>query len=333
MKSVLLLFGGESSEHEVSIASAKNVFGAIDKTEYDVSLGYIDKVGHWWLVDDFEDLTGSQNELLPVLGGGWFKLSDDSDLKVDVILPILHGEHGEDGTVQGLAELLHIPMVGSGVEASVVSIDKELTKRVAEHAGVNIVPYIGYRRGEETPAWQQVTEKLGSTVFVKPSRLGSSVGVSKVDNEIDFQTALIEAAKLDDKVLIEQAIVGREIEVSVLGNVTDFAVSEPGEVVPDREFYSYESKYDPDSQSKVMTPADLPKDKAEEIKALTRTVFKAVEGKGLARIDFFLTPEGKVYFGEVNTMPGFTNISMYPKSWQAAGISYSDLISRLIELA
>ncbi len=333
MKTVLLLFGGESSEHEVSIASAKNVYEAIDQKEYDVSLGYIDKTGRWWLVDDFADLTGSQNELWPVLGGGWFKLGDGSDLKIDVILPILHGEHGEDGTVQGLAELLHIPMVGSGVEASVVSIDKELTKRVVEHSGVNIVPYVSYRRGEESPVWAQVVEKLGETIFVKPARLGSSVGVSKVDNEVDFQTAIIEAARLDDKVLIEQAIIGREIEVSVLGNVTDFSVSEPGEVVPDREFYSYESKYDSESKSKVVVPADLPKDKADEFKAVTRRIFEAIEGKGLARVDFFLTPAGKIYFSEVNTMPGFTNISMYPKSWQAAGISYSDLVSRLIELA
>lgn len=333
MKSVLLLFGGESSEHEVSIASAKNVYSAIDQTEYDVSLGYIDKSGHWWLVDDFEDLTGSQNELLPVLGGGWFILNNNSELKIDVILPILHGEHGEDGTVQGLAELLHIPMVGSGVEASVISIDKELTKRVVEHAGVNIVPYVSYRRGTTAPTWQEVTEKLGATVFVKPARLGSSVGVSKVDNEIDFQTALLEAARLDDKVLVEQAIVGREVEVSVLGNVTDFAVSEPGEVIPDRDFYSYESKYDPDSKTKVIIPADLPSDKAEEFKQLTRTIFDAIDGKGLARIDYFLTPEGKIFFSEVNTMPGFTNISMYPKSWQAAGVSYGELIARLIELA
>lgn len=333
MKSVLLLFGGESSEHEVSIASAKNVYDAIDTNQYDVSLGYIDKTGRWWLVNNFEDLTGSQNELLPVLGGGYFKLSDGSDLKIDVILPILHGEHGEDGTVQGLASLLHIPMVGSGVEASVVSIDKELTKRVAEHAGVNIVPYVSYRHGTVAPTWQEVSEKLGSPVFVKPARLGSSVGVSKVDNEADFQTALVEAARLDDKVLIEQAIVGREVEVSVLGNVTDFAVSEPGEIVPDRDFYSYESKYDPESKTKVMIPADLPDGKSEEFKQLTRIIFDAIDGKGLARIDYFLTPEGKIYFSEVNTMPGFTNISMYPKSWQAAGVSYGDLISRLIELA
>jgi D-alanine-D-alanine ligase len=331
---VLLLFGGQSSEHEVSIASARNVYAAIDTKKYEVLLGFIDKEGKWWLVDGF-DSTGDTFQLVPLLGYKSFVLvpHDKPPIKTDVIFPVLHGEHGEDGTVQGLAELLHIPIVGAGIEASVIAIDKDLCKRVLEKAGVPIVPYVIHVDGQPTPSFDELSKTLTSTLFIKPAHLGSSVGVSKVRSQSELETALSLAHGYDNKVLIEQSVTARELEIGVLGNLPNFRVSGIGEIQPDREFYSYESKYDDSSQTKVIIPAEIPDEIAEKIQTMTKIAYAAIGGRGLARVDFFLDENNTIYLNEINTLPGFTNISMYPKLWQREGIEYSKLIDELIQLA
>jgi D-alanine-D-alanine ligase len=332
---VLVLFGGESSEHEVSIASAKNVLEAIDGNVYETLLGFIDKTGKWFLISSFDeiDTLEESQELVPVLGSGSFMTIPETKLITpDVIFPILHGEHGEDGTIQGLADLLHIPIVGAGVSASVLAIDKDVCKRILLQAGIPVVPYIVHLKGS-TVDFETVSNQLGTSLFIKPASLGSSVGVSKATNQDELQKALDVAHTFDHKVLIEKALIVRELEIGVLGNVPGFQVSRVGEIKPDREFYSYESKYDPESQTKVVIPAELPDEVATKIQSLTKTAFESIEGKGIARIDFFLTEDSEIYLNEVNTLPGFTNISMYPKLWLDAGVEYSELIDKLIKFA
>jgi D-alanine-D-alanine ligase len=333
---VLLLFGGESSEHEVSIASAKNVLDAIDTEKYTVELGFITKEGAWYLVNDFESMYSldSSTELLPELGKKAFMtLPDSKRITPDVIFPILHGEHGEDGTIQGLASLLHIPIVGAGIDASSIAIDKDICKRILLQAGISVVPYHMHHKGEAMPSIEVLSSTLGDVLFVKPARLGSSVGVSKVRTQEELVAAITAAHSFDDKVLIEKSIIGKELEVAVLGNLPDFKVSTVGEIQPDREFYSYESKYDSESQTKVVIPAVLSPDMIAKIQAMASDAYTAIEGKGLSRIDFFLTDDETLYINEINTLPGFTNISMYPKLWQHEGIEYSELIDKLIEFA
>jgi len=333
---VLLLFGGESSEHEVSISSARNVYAAIDANRYDVRLGYIDKLGQWWLCDDVsEDSSRDGAEAMyPALGkGGFWVGRADNLIKPDVILPILHGANGEDGSVQGLAQLLHIPIVGCGMTASAVSMDKRLSKRLATESGVGVVPYITHHVSDASIKYDSVTAELGQTLFVKPNRAGSSVGVSKASSQAEFETAIEAAHRHDDIVLIETAVSARELEVAVLGDYPNYEVSQIGEIIPEGEFYSYESKYATGSGSRVFIPAD---DLSQETSALIRLwagrVYEALDCSGLARVDFFLSSDGQLYFNEINTMPGFTDISMYPKLWQTSGMSYSELIERLIDM-
>jgi D-alanine-D-alanine ligase len=334
-KSVLLVFGGESPEHEVSIASARNVFAALDDRKYDISLGYITKEGHWQLVDDIESLEGSQKTLLPALGGKHF-VAEPGNHKVvpDVILPILHGHNGEDGSVQGLAQLLHVPIVGCGIIGSAVCMDKEVAKRLLKAAGLPVADYVVYRRGDAMPAFSHITLELGNPVFVKPAGAGSSVGVSKVYNEAQFTEAMAEALKYDRKVLIEQAMNGHEVECSVLGNDKPEA-SGVGEVKPSNteDFYSYDAKYSQTSETELNIPADLPEETAEKVRTAAIAAYRALECRGLARADFFVTDDGSVVVNELNTLPGFTNISMYPKLWQVAGLGYSQLLDKLIALA
>lgn len=332
---ILLVFGGESPEHEVSIASARNVYAALDDRKYDILLAYITKEGHWHLVDDIEVLEGSHKNLLPVLGGKHFVVEPGHHSIVpDVILPILHGPNGEDGSVQGLAQLLHIPIVGCGIIGSAVCMDKEVAKRLLKAAGLSVADAIVYRRGDPIPAFPHVTLELGNPVFVKPADMGSSVGVSKVYNEAQFGEAMAEALTHGRKVLIEQAIHGREIECSVLGNDKPEA-SGVGEIKPSEseDFYSYNAKYSQTSQTELIIPADLPEDVAEKVRATALAAYRALECRGLARVDFFVTDAGDVIVNEINTLPGFTNISMYPKLWQVSGLGYSQLIDKLIALA
>jgi D-alanine-D-alanine ligase len=336
MVSVMLLFGGESSEHTVSISSARNVFAALDSTKFDVILSYIDKTGKWWLLNDLEQVgdIDQASELMPVLGDRCFVVVDTNQrAKPDVILPILHGENGEDGTVQGLARLLHIPIVGCGVAASAVCIDKVLTKQILESNGIITVPYDVHYACEVMPKYDDLYAKFGSNLFIKPSGCGSSVGVSKVTNEAELTLAIDEAHKYDSKVLVEKAIKARELEVAIIGNGSDARASVVGEIIPDRGFYDFESKYSDSSQSRVIIPAELEQDISDSIRTVAVKAYQAIGCSGLARVDFFLSDNNAIYLNEINTLPGFTNISMYPKLLMNDGLTYPKLIEKLIDLA
>ena len=332
---IMLVFGGESSEHSVSISSARNVFAALDNTKYEVVLAYIDATGKWWLMESLSDSIDVTYglQLLPMLGEGGFTTSaDDQRIMPDVILPILHGNNGEDGTVQGLARLLHIPIVGCGVASSAVCMDKILTKQLLEHGGIMTVPYETHAIGEARPSFGFLQERLGGVLFVKPARSGSSVGVSRVENDEELSVALTLAHRHDNKVLIERAIVARELEIGMLGSGIDLRLSGVGEIHPEGSFYSFESKYDASSQSSVTIPADIPADLSGRIQSIAKKAYGLVDGSGLARIDFFLADDGQLYLNEINTLPGFTNISMYPKLWRHEGLSYSDVIEQLLTM-
>jgi D-alanine-D-alanine ligase len=333
---VLVLFGGESSEHDVSISSVRNVYAAIDDTKFNVQLGYIDRQGKWWLVDRLgQDIeTHGAPQLMPALGTGSFvTLPGGRVVKPDVILPILHGKNGEDGSVQGLAQLLHIPIVGCDMTASAICMDKLATKEILMTAGIKVAPYEVHRRGTTLPDFNHLSMSLGVPMFVKPSRAGSSVGVSKVHSEEELAKALEEAHRHDDTVLIERGISGRELEVSALGNPPHHQVSTVGEIMPGDDFYSYDDKYAADSTSQVVIPAEMADEQRERIRTVAAKAFELLGCRGLSRIDFFLADDGTLYINEINTLPGFTNISMYPKLWREEGISYSQLIEKLINLA
>lgn len=333
---VLLLFGGESSEHDVSISSARNVYAAIDDTKYTVLLGYIDRSGKWWLLDRFasEIDTHGAPQLAPVLATGSFITIPGSRIvKPDVILPVLHGKNGEDGSVQGLGQLLHIPVVGCDMTASAICMDKLATKEILSSHGIAIVPYDTHRKGAPLPDFNHLSMRLGSPLFVKPARAGSSVGVSKIYSEEELAQALNVAHQHDIVALIERGISGRELEVAVLGNPPHHQVSTVGEIAPGADFYSYDAKYSTTSTSQVTIPADIDPQVAERVKHLAGKVYEVLGCQGLSRVDFFLSDDGTVYLNEVNTLPGFTNISMYPKLWRAEGMTYSQLIEQLILLA
>lgn len=335
-QTILLLFGGESSEHDVSISSARNVYAAIDDTKFDVLLGYIDRAGKWWLIDslDGEISAGDAVQLVPSMGNREFiTLPETQAIRPDVIFAILHGKNGEDGSVQGLAQLLHIPIVGCDMTASSVCMDKILAKQICEANAISVVPSVIYRAGDPTPDFSQLSVHLGLPLFVKPTRSGSSVGVSKVFTEDEFRTALDVALAEDSTVLIERGIAGRELEVAVLGNPPHHKASVVGEIMLADDFYSYEAKYSSESLSQGVMPAEIDSATSDRIRDMARRTYAALGCSGLARVDFFLADDGTVYMNEVNTIPGFTNISMYPKLWRHEGVSYSALIEQLIGFA
>lgn len=333
---VLLLFGGESPEHEVSISSARNVYAAIDNAKFNLALGYIDRHGKWWLLDRLgEDVTPhGAPQLAPVLGSGSFVTFPSSRvIKPDVILPILHGHNGEDGSVQGLAQLLHIPIVGCDMTASAICMDKVATKEILRANNIEVVPYKVHHKGQTVPDFGKLSTTLGSPLFVKPARAGSSVGVSKVYSEDELVAALDEAYKYSDTALIERGVSGREIEVAVLGNPPYHKASVAGEIRPEGDFYSYDSKYAPGSQSEIIIPAQLEPSTMRRIRDIAERSYELLGCKGLTRVDFFLLDDDTIYLNELNTLPGFTNISMYAKLWREEGMSYSELVERLINLA
>lgn len=335
-KKVLLLFGGESSEHEVSINSARNVYAAIDNEKFNVVLGFIDKVGKWWLTPTFDDEMNTDNlsQILPNLGDARFMSLNDGDIiKPDVILPILHGKNGEDGAVQALATLLHIPVVGCDMTSSAICMDKMITKQIASANGIPVVDYVVHRSYDKLPDYKELSKKLSGNLFVKPSRAGSSIGASKVSNAKELDAALKLAHQHDEVALIERCVVPRELEVAILGNVPNHAASGIGEIKSEGNFYSYETKYSDDGGFGTITSADLDDKIAKKIRQYALKIFVVLGCRGLARVDFFLTKEGELFFNEINTMPGFTNISMYPKLWQPKGMNYPELIEKMIMLA
>lgn len=348
-----LIFGGKSGEHEVSLASAQSVARAMDQEKYDVVMIGITKEGRWLAGEDaWKQLAGassspllaassnasqavSSKELVPRAD---HSLDQSSPLgAIDVAFPLVHGPFGEDGTVQGLLELADIPYVGAGVAASAVGMDKALMKAIFRAYGLPIADFMVILRSE----WQAKPEDtirrlesaLGYPCFVKPANLGSSVGVTKAHNWDELTEALTNAAQYDRKIIAERAVDAREIECSVLGN-DDPIASLPGEVIPKREFYDYAAKYDDNAGTELIVPADLSPDKTRSVQELAIRAFRALDCSGLARVDFLIERRTeKIFLNEINTIPGFTKVSMYPKMWEQSGLTYTALIDRLIQLA
>lgn len=343
-----ILFGGKSTEHEVSLQSARNVIAALDQSRFEPVLIGIDKTGRWIMGSGTQSLLHSQDDRLPKLnqagaspvvlvpdGQGCLIPTDSGDsrqIAVDVVFPVLHGTYGEDGTVQGLLKLAGVPFVGAGVLGSAVGIDKDVMKRLLREAGLPVAQCVILHLGRKVPEYNDVIRKIGSPVFVKPANAGSSVGISKVKSEKEFHQAVTDAFAYDSKVLVEEAIAGREIECAVLGNENPMA-SLPGEIIPQHEFYSYAAKYIDDNGAVLRVPADLPQDTIENVQALAIRAFQTLCCEGMGRVDFFLKSSGELLINEINTIPGFTKISMYPKMWEASGLSYTELVTRLIDLA
>ncbi|GMO54639.1 MAG: D-alanine--D-alanine ligase [Termitinemataceae bacterium] len=342
-----ILFGGKSAEHEVSLQSAKNVFDAIDKTRFDPVLIGINKSGEWLLENSPNDFLINSDDpkniklktdcdhvvLLPAGRGKLYNLTHNKvQVSLDVIFPILHGPCGEDGTVQGLLKLADIPFVGCGVLGSAVGMDKGVMKSLLVNEGIPIGKYIVVNKVDDIPSYDLVKNKIGEPCFVKPANMGSSVGVEKIHNESEYKKFVEAAFKYDNKIILEEFIEGREIECAVLGNDEPLA-SLPGEVKPQVEFYSYSAKYLDDKAAIVEVPASLDEKSVKCVQSLAVKTFKALSASGLSRVDLFLKKDGSFLVNEINTMPGFTKISMYPKMWAACGISYSNLITKLIDLA
>lgn len=343
-----IIFGGKSTEHEVSLQSAKNIFQFIDKEKYKVVLIGIDKKGKWYLTKDSRfllhadnpnliKLNRSNDKMTLILGEKAEQLICSSSHRpvgpIDVIFPVLHGPYGEDGTIQGFLKIADIPFVGTDVLGSAISMDKDVTKRLLIEAGIPTVKFLTLHHSSiKQISFKTVKNKLGLPFFIKPANMGSSIGINKVKNKEQFALFLKEAFQYDNKILIEEAIKGREIECAVLGNENPIA-SLPGEIIPQCEFYSYKAKYLDDKGSILKIPAKLSSKIVTQIQNLSVKVFKLLECKGMARVDFFLKNNQEIIVNELNTIPGFTKISMYPKLWEVSGISYSQLIDRLIQLA
>ncbi len=341
---VAVLFGGQSSEHDVSLLSARNVIKAIDVEKYEIVPIVISRDGRWLLIDlergslpDPVAYAGLEVCLLPGGKGRFFAVSDPAGPRelpaIDILFPVLHGLYGEDGSVQGLARMVGVPLVGCGILGSATAIDKDIAKRLLQDAGLPVARSITVRPGDH-PSFEEAANKLGSPVFVKPVRQGSSVGVSKAANADEFRAALIEAFKHDDKVLIEEFVKAREIECAVLEQTDGtLFVSLPGEIVTgqDHSFYTYEAKYIDEDGAVTCVPAQLPAALTQRLRELSLDAFRALGCESLARVDFFVRPDMSMVVNEVNTMPGFTNISMYPKAMEASGVSYPVLVDRLIE--
>lgn len=343
-----LLCGGRSAEHEVSLQSAKNVIDAIDRDKYEVVLIGIDKSGQWFLGDSAEFLLNAHDPKLIALN----RMSEGVSLvpgtmsnqlvrptslesagAIDVIFPILHGPFGEDGTIQGLAKLANIPFVGAGVLGSAVAMDKDVMKRLLRDAGIPTPDFaVFHRTQKDRIRFEDMRDRFGLPCFIKPANLGSSVGITRAIDADAFEAGVKEAFRHDRKILIETNIEGREIECAVLGNADPIA-SVLGEITPLHEFYSYEAKYIDEDGAALTIPADLPDEVSDSMRALAVETYQVLACEGMARVDFFLQEDGKVLVNEINTIPGFTRISMYPKLWEATGIPYGELIDRLIQLA
>ena len=339
-----VLFGGRSGEHEVSLASAAAIIRGLDPQKYEAVPIGITKEGHWLIGAGAQKMlpevlrTGrrvvmsadpTESALMPIDGSA-------QGQKLDVVFPVIHGTFGEDGTMQGLLELAGLPFVGAGVLGSAIGMDKDVAKKLMQVAGIAVVPWIAVQRAD----WERqpkeirraIEKKFKYPVFVKPATLGSSVGMTKVHSRAELGPALDLAAEFAMKIMVERALSAREIEVSVLGN-HDPRASLPGEIVPHREFYDYAAKY-LEEGTQLLIPAKLKKSEVKKVQSMAVTAFRALELSGMARVDFFIEKRGgKIFLNEVNTIPGFTSISMYPKLWEANGIPFRELISKLIDLA
>ncbi len=339
---VALLCGGVSPEHEISVRSARNIYHAIDPTRYQVVVIGICRSGKWYhltpgtlfRLDALEGPVGRELLIRPGHAAVFSHADGDGSFPaVDLVFPIVHGPFGEDGTLQGMLSMLGLPFVGPGTLGSAVGMDKDVTKRLLRDAGIDVAPWVTLYAHED-PDIDAIVAQLGLPLFVKPANMGSSVGVSRADNPSELSDAIRLAFRYDRKILVEQAIRGREIETAVLGNLDAPTVSGVGEIVVEKGFYDYESKYLSADAAKVMVPAEnIAAPDREHIRAVAARAFRVLQLEGMARMDVFLCADGRVYVNEPNTLPGFTNISMYPKLWEEAGIPYPALVDRLLALA
>ena len=333
-KSLILLYGGRSAEREVSVLSAESVMRAINYDLFSVKTYFITKEGDFIKTQEFEAKPVADEKLMTNATVDMSRKIKPSDIYEDgaVVFPVLHGPMGEDGSIQGFLEVLKMPYVGCNILSSSLAMDKITTKRVLESAGVAQVPYVAVVDGEDLEQKiQEIEEKLSYPVFTKPSNMGSSVGISKSDNQEELRASLELAFKYDSRVLVEQGVTAREIEVGLLGNA-DVKSSLPGEVVKDVAFYDYQAKYI-DNKITMAIPAQLPEGVVNTMRQNAETAFRAIGGLGLSRCDFFYTEDGQVFLNELNTMPGFTQWSMYPLLWENMGLAYPDLIEKLVRLA
>ncbi|MEW9111108.1 D-alanine--D-alanine ligase [Cytobacillus gottheilii] len=339
-----LLYGGKSAEHQVSMQTALAVIKALNPDKFTIHPIYITEEGRWVKgnelngpVEEVKELAFEQGEALTptALAPTLFKASDEDAGPFDVIFPLLHGPNGEDGTVQGMLELLNLPYVGNGVLASSAGMDKVIMKNIFAQAGLPQVKYVWFIRSEwkkaEEAAFEKVETEIGYPCFVKPANLGSSVGISKCENREELSAAFEEAFQFDRKIIIEEGVTAREIEAGVMGN-DDPDCSVAGEIIPKASFYDYKAKYQ-DGDTAMMIPAEITDSEYAALKEMAITAFKALDCSGLVRADFFLTKEGQFYINEVNTMPGFTPFSMFPLLWKHSGVEYPELIERLVQLA
>ena len=337
-----LLYGGKSAEHKVSMQTALAVIKALDASKFDIHPIYINEEGQWIKgpqlegpVESVKQLEFGTNEGAIEATGFNSIVAQESGEGFDVVFPLLHGPNGEDGTVQGLLELLNIPYVGNGVLASSAGMDKVVMKNIFAQAGLTQVGYSSYLRseytGNEETVCDEVEKEIGYPCFVKPANLGSSVGISKADNREELLAAFAEAFQFDRKVIIEEGVKAREVELGVIGN--DYPeVSVAGEIIPKKDFYDYKAKYE-DGDTALVIPAEITEEEYANLKEMAIKAYKALDCSGLVRADFFLTAEGKAYINEVNTMPGFTPFSMFPLLWKHTGVEYPQLIEKLIQLA
>lgn len=345
-KQIGIIFGGKSVEHEVSLQSAKNIVDAIDTDKYEPVLIGIDKQGNWHVSDPTDYLLhaddpkkiqlNTSTDVITIDFGKDYQIVEDEQTNVlnnlDAIFPIVHGTLGEDGSLQGLLKIVDVPFVGPDVLSSAICMDKDIAKKLLIAAGINVAKGVTVTHTEKDEiSFEDVSEKLGNSMFIKPANQGSSVGVSKVTTKEEFDQGIKDAFTYDHKVIIEETVVGREVECSILGNEHPKA-SLPGEILPQTTFYSYESKYIDEDGAVLEIPANLSDEQIKQVQEVSIAAFKALQCEGLARVDVFLTEDGSIYVNEINTLPGFTKISMYPKLWEVSGMMYTNLISELIEL-
>ena len=343
-----IVFGGRSPEHNISLLSAYNVVGNIDRSKFEPVLLAIDKEGIWHYGGNkmtISNPTDAAKVSLPQYDNTVYVSQNAHDrsvinketgeviTKIDVLYPVLHGAYGEDGAIQGMAKVAGLPCVGCGILGSSAGMDKDVTKRLLRDAGIGIADFVTLRKGyNDHLTYEEISIKLGKELFIKPANLGSSVGISFVDNEVDFNNAVANGFLYDPKVIVEEKIIGREIECAVLGNENPLP-STIGEILPKTEWYTFENKYIDDDGAGLAIPADIGEENTVKAKQIAIDTYVNLECCGLTRVDMFLKTNGAIIVNEVNTLPGFTKISMYPKLWDHAGIPYQDLITKLIELA
>ncbi len=342
-----ILFGGQSAEHEISLISAQNVYNFLDKKKYKAILIGIDKKGRWFLYSkNFTlnpnnpqtiKLKKSNKQLAVITGknrGQLIQINNKKIIHLDIVFPVLHGTFGEDGSIQGLLKLLDIPFVGVDLLGSAICMDKDITKKLLTQAKIPNSKFLTFtKKNKQDINFQKIKKELGLPLFIKPANMGSSVGINRVDTKEKFKSAINEAFRYDSKIIIEKFIKGREIECAVLGNDYPQA-SLIGEVItPPNKFYSYQAKYLNEKTTILKTPTKLPLTITKKIQALALRTFQTLECSGMSRVDMFLTANNKIYVNEVNTIPGFTSISMYPKLWEKSGISQTKLIDKLINFA